>query len=121
MALLARETGIRTIAITSLAYVGKEASRHPCGKMLAELCDVVVDNGVPYGDAVIPVPGSKHKMAPVSTIASCGIANALVAETVGLLAERGIEPPVFQSANVDGGEAFNARALEKHRDRIHYL
>lgn len=121
MALLARETGIRTVAITSLAYVGKEASRHPCGKMLAELCDVVVDNCVPHGDAVVPVPGSKHKMSPVSTIASCAIANAIVAETVELLAKRGIEPPVFQSANVEGGEEFNARVLAKHRDRIHYL
>jgi uncharacterized phosphosugar-binding protein len=121
MALLARETGIRTVAITSLAYVGKEASRHPCGKMLADLCDVVVDNCVPHGDAVIPVPGSHHRMSPVSTIASCGIANAIVAETVGRLAARGIEPPVFQSANVEGGEAFNARLLEKHRGRIHYL
>ena len=121
MALLARETGIRTIAITSLAYVGKEASRHPCGKMLADLCDVVVDNCVPHGDTVMPVPGSHLRMAPVSTIASCAIANAMITATVELLAKRGIEPPVFQSANVEGGEAFNARLLEQHRDRIHYL
>ncbi len=121
MALLAREKGMTTVAITSRAYLGRETSRHPCGKMLAELCDVVVDNEVPYGDAVIPVPGSRHKMAPVSTIASCAIANALVVATVEALVKRGIEPPVFQSANIEGGDAFNARLLEQHRDRIHYL
>ena len=121
MALLARERGIKTIAITALSYVGKESSRHPCGKMLAELCDLVIDNAVPHGDAVVEVPGFAQKVAPVSTLTGCAIANALVAETVKLLVERGIEPPVFMSANITGGEAYNARLLEQNKGRIHYL
>jgi uncharacterized phosphosugar-binding protein len=121
MALLARERGIRTIAITALAYVGQEPSRHPCGKLLAEVCDVVVDNAVPHGDAVVTVPGFPEPVAPLSTLTGCAIANAMVAETVQRLVARGIEPPVFRSANVTGGEAHNARLLAQYRDRIHYL
>ncbi|MDW8344743.1 MAG: SIS domain-containing protein [Verrucomicrobiae bacterium] len=121
MALLARERGIRTIAITALSYRGREVSRHPCGKLLAELCDVVIDNAVPYGDAAVELPGLETRVGPLSSLAGVAIANALVAETVRLLWERGVEPPVFQSANVTGGEAHNARLLERYRERIHYL
>ncbi len=121
MALLARERGIRTVAITARSYLGKETSRHPCGKMLAELCDVVIDNAAPPGDAVVEIPGFAQKVAPISTITGCAIANALVAETVKSLVERGIEPPVFVSANTTGGDEYNQRLLAENRARIHYL
>lgn len=121
MALHARETGITTIGITSLAYRNQGSSRHATGQKLCDLCDLVIDNGVPYGDAVVDIPGHPQKVGPLSSLTGLAIANALVVETVNQLVERGIEPPVFCSANVDGGEAFNARLLEKHKHRIHYL
>ena len=121
MALLARERGIKTIVITALSNVGKLTSRHPSGKSLAELCDIVLDNHVPYGDAAVAIDNFPQKVAPLSTIAGCAIANALVAEVVALLVARGVPPPVFMSANLDGGEAYNARLLEQNRARIHYL
>lgn len=121
MAIAARETGLRTIGITSLAYVNTVASRHPSGKKLAELCDIVIDNGVPYGDAAVPVPGLAQKTGPLSSLTGIAIVNALVTEVVAQLAARGITPPVFMSANVDGGDAFNAAQLAANRHRIHYL
>jgi len=121
MALLARETGIKTIAITSLAYCDGVNSRHPSGKKLAELADVVIDNGAPYGDAVVEVPGFSQKIGPLSSVTGCALANAIVVETVELLVQRGVTPPVFMSANLDDGDAFNAEQLRLHRDRIHYL
>ena len=121
MALAAREKKITTIAITSLAYLAKDPSRHPSGKKLAELCDLVIDNVVPYGDAVVAIPGFPQKVAPLSSLTGIAIVNALLAETVTLLVQRGIEPPVFMSANLDGGEAYNARLLEQNKKRIHYL
>lgn len=45
----------------------------------------------------------------------------MVVRTVELLLEMGIEPPVFHSANVDGGEVFNQALLEKYKDQIHYM
>ncbi len=120
MALRAREKKIKTIAISALSYA-KVASRHPSGKKLPELCDLVIDNGVPYGDAAVEIAGFSQKVGPLSTVATCAIANALVAETVKQLVERGLEPPVFMSANVDGGDQYNARLLEQNKHRIHYL
>lgn len=121
MALEARRMGVKTIAITSLAYSTGVTSRHPSGKKLAELCDLVLDNGAPYGDAAVTIPGLAQKTGPLSSITSLAIANALVAETVRLLAEAGHTPPVFMSANLDGGDAFNAALLKQNRHRIHYL
>lgn len=121
MALLAREKGIQTIAITSLVTSDRVASRHPSGRELAELADVVIDNGSPYGDAAVGVPGFAQKVGPLSTVAGCAVANVIVVETVQILVTRGITPPVFMSANLDGGDDFNAEQLRIHRERIHYL
>jgi uncharacterized phosphosugar-binding protein len=121
MALTARERKIKIIGITSLAYSKGVTSRHPSGKKLPDLCDVVLDNGAPYGDAALPVEGFAEKVGPLSSVASCAIANAMVCEVVDKLVKRGIEPPVFRSANCDEGEAYNVRLLDKYRDRIHYL
>jgi uncharacterized phosphosugar-binding protein len=121
MALLARERGIQTIGITALAYTRGVSSRHPSGKKLAELCDIVIDNGAPYGDAAVDVPGFAHKVGPLSSVTGCAIVNALACETVKLLVARGITPPVFVSANTDPGDAHNAALLRQNRHRIHYL
>jgi len=121
MALLARERKIKTVAITSLAYTQGVSSRHPSGKKLAELCDVVIDNGAPYGDAIVEISGFAHKVGPLSSVTGCAIVNALACETVKLLVERGVTPPVFASANTDAGDAHNARLLAENRERIHYL
>lgn len=121
MALAARAKGVKTIAITALSYTDGVSSRHPSGKKLKDLCDLVLDNGAPYGDAAVEIPGFAQKVGPLSSVTGCALANALVAETVGRLVQQGYEPPVFMSANVDGGDAYNARLLERNRDRIHYL
>jgi len=120
MALCAREKNIKTVAITSLAYSRGVNSRHPSGKKLCDLCDFVIDNCAPYGDAAVQIPGFPQKVGPLSTIAGCAIANALVAEIVSILVEKGQTPPVFASANLDGGDAHNAKCLAENRYRIFY-
>lgn len=121
MAIAARERGLHTIGITALAYTRGVASRHPSGKKLADLCDLVIDNGAPYGDAAVSVPGFPQKTGPLSSLTAIAVVNAIVAETVAKLVARGITPPVFMSANLDGGDAFNAKLLQENRHRIHYL
>ena len=121
MALAARERRLKVIGITALAYTRAVASRHPSGKKLADLCDVVLDNGAPEGDAMVEVPGFPQKVGPISSVSGCALANALVCEVVARLVERGAKPPVFLSANLDGGDAHNARLLAENRHRIHYL
>ena len=121
MALAARERGMPIIGLTALAYSHGVQSRHPSGKKLLDLCDVVLDNCAPLGDAAVALPGLAQKIGPLSSLTGVAIVNALVAETVAKLLARGIEPPVFMSANLDGGDAWNARLLAANAHRIHYM
>lgn len=121
MAIAAREQGVQTIGITSLDYTNGVTSRHPSGKKLKDLCDVVIDNCAPYGDACVEITGFRQKVGPLSSITGIAICNAIVAETVAGLVRRGIRPPVFVSANLDEGDAYNARLLDENKHRIHYM
>jgi len=121
MALAAKARGIRTIGITALAYTRGVDSRHASGKKLADLCEVVIDNGAPYGDAAVAVPGFAQKVGSLSSLTGIAIVNALVSEVVARLAAAGATPPVFVSANVDGGDAHNAAQLRANAHRIHYM
>jgi uncharacterized phosphosugar-binding protein len=121
MAILAREKKIKTIAITALSYSDKVGSRHPSGKKLSDLCDIVIDNCVPYGDSAVEIKGFPQKVSPLSSVAGCAIVNAIAAEVVQMLVNRGVEPPVFLSANLDGGDEYNAKLLKENRNRIHYM
>lgn len=121
MALRAKEKHLKTAAITSIAYSKGVNSRHPSGKKLCDLCDFVIDNCTPVGDAAVQIPGFPQKVGPLSTIAGCAIANALVTETVAMLVARGLTPPVFVSANLDGGDEHNAKCMAENHYRIFYM
>ncbi len=121
MALAARERGLRIIGLTSVAYTRSVTSRHPSGRKLIDLCDRVLDNGAPAGDAAVAVEGFPQKIGPLSTVTGCAVANAVVVAAVEKMVARGMTPPVFISANLDGGDEHNARLLARHRDRIHYM
>ena len=56
---------------------------------------------------VIEIDGLPTRVAPTSTVMGAAVANALVAEVVERLVDRGIVPAVFTSANVAGGDAAN--------------
>ena len=121
MALAARERDMTVIGVTSLDYSRQVDSRHPSGQKLMDLCDVKIDNGAPHGDAAVSIEGLAQRVGPLSSVTGCAIVNALSAEIVARLAARNIRPPVFMSANLDGGDAWNARCLAENRHRIHYL
>ncbi len=121
MALAAREKGAKVIALTSLEYSSQVTSRHPSKCKLNDLAEVIIDNGAPYGDAVGEINGFKQKVGPVSTVGGCAALNAMIAETVQSLVNDGYTPPVFMSANLDGGDEFNARMLSENAERIYYM
>ena len=121
MALAANEKGLHIVALTSSEYSSRVPSRHPSGKKLSDLAEIVLDNGAPYGDAVGEIEGFPQRVGPVSTVGGCTCMNAVIAETVQLLVNAGYEPPVFMSANLDGGDEFNARKLKENASRIYYM
>jgi uncharacterized phosphosugar-binding protein len=76
------------------------AARHSSGKKLADLADVVIDNGAPPEDSIIKVDGWEEPVAASSTVTVLVISMALIAETTALLAKRGVHIPTFASPNV---------------------
>lgn len=121
MALAARERGIRTIGVTSVRYSASVPSRHPSGKRLMELCDVVIDNCAPPGDAAVAIEGMEQKTGPLSSVLGCAVVNAIACQAIADLVERGIEPPVYISANMPGGDEHNARLLAENAHRIYFM
>lgn len=121
MAQIAAERGVHVIGVTSREYAGSVTSRHPSGKKMHEFAEVVLDNKAPKGDAVLEAGGMPQKFTPVSGVTSIALLHSLVAATIEDLLARGITPPVFLAANVDGGQEYNARLLAQYKDRIFYL
>jgi uncharacterized phosphosugar-binding protein len=117
MALLARAAGHVVVAVTSLAHSTAVTARHPSGKRLFEIADVVIDNGSPYGDSVLDLPGGGTVCA-VSSIGNAVIAQLLVAQITARLIEDGVEPPIYLSANIAEGDAHNDRWEERYAGRI---
>ncbi len=121
LAVEAQKKGVTTIGLTSLAYSQSVSSRHPSGKNLYAYCDVVIDNHGTPGDGAVAIPGMEQKVGPTSTVIGAAILNTIVVETVKQLKERGMEnPPIFYSANLDGGDDLNRQLYEEYKDNIHY-
>lgn len=121
MAQLAKERGIKVIGVTSRKYTEAVSSRHPSGKKMYHFADIVLDNKVDVGDAMLEADGVPQKFCPASGVTSTAILHALVAATIEELLARGFTPPVFLAGNVDGGMEYNARMIEQYKDRIFYL
>ncbi|MCR5783653.1 MAG: SIS domain-containing protein [Clostridia bacterium] len=121
MANAARERGVRTICITNLAYSSSVSSRHPSGKRLFEVCDLVIDNKGEIGDTSVQIPGLPERIGPTSTVVGAAVINALVIDAVEKMVDDGFVPPVFLSANLDGGDEHNARIFEEYGENIFYM
>ncbi len=120
MALTARERGLRTIAITSLAHSRAFPSRHPSGKRLFELTDVVLDNcGVP-GDAVLDLPGLPRRIGPTSTIVGALLLNMVVVRAVEISITRRHTPDIYASSNADV-PGWNDALIAKYQPQIRHL
>ena len=121
MADAARGRGVRTVCITNLAYSSSVVSRHPSGRRLFESCDLVIDNKGEVGDASVSVPGLPERIGPTSTVVGAAIINAVVIDAVEKMVADGFVPPVFLSANLDGGDEHNAKIFEEYGDNIFYM
>lgn len=121
MAIKAKEMGVDTIGITNKSYTDQVTSRHSSGRKLFEVCDRYIDNCGDFEDSSTLVPGMKQKIAPTSSVIGCAIVNMLEIRTVEYLLDMQVEPPVFHSANVDGGMEFNRTLFDTYKDQIHYM
>jgi uncharacterized phosphosugar-binding protein len=111
-----KERGHPLVAITSMAHTTRVTSRHPSGLRLYELADVVLDNGAPYGDAVLKTGGTA--VCAISSITAALLAQMIVAEVVRSMLAAGEIPPVYLSANVPEGDAHNDALEARYAGRI---
>jgi uncharacterized phosphosugar-binding protein len=120
MAMSARARGVKVIGVTSVAYASETTPRHSSGTYLKDHCDIVLDSKIAIGDAELTLDTVPAPFAPASTVVTSALLQAAVATAAADLAERGIEPPMLRSGNVDGGLEWNARVFEEYGDRIFY-
>ncbi len=124
-ALEAKRRGLTVIGVTGKGTAEVlppgHPARHPSGKNLYEIADIFVNTYVPAGDAVVSIPGFPQKVAAVSTIANAFALQCIVATAVAILVERGVEPPVWMSANLPGGDEANRKYVEAYRDKVRFL
>ncbi|MGE0545818.1 MAG: sugar isomerase domain-containing protein [Kofleriaceae bacterium] len=122
MALELRARGVKIVAITNIAQSSETSSRHVSGKRLFELADLAIDTCVPRGDAAVQLPGLDTPMGPSSTVAGAAIMNSIIIEAASALLERGKQPPILPSANLDTTSEQTLRdRLGSYAARIRYL
>jgi uncharacterized phosphosugar-binding protein len=105
LALACRDYGVKTIGFTSMAYTQQVEAKHPSGKKLYEVVDVVIDNGAPFGDAAVSIPGFEFDLLPVSGVSMIVAGWMIWGRVMEKMAAAGNPPTVFMSVNRPGGEA----------------
>jgi len=118
----AKRRGAKIIAVSSSDWRKKlpmdHHIRHPSKKHVFEYADLCIDDENPFGDADFRVPGFSVPVAPTSTMVDAFIAHRMVMEAVAEMVRRGLEPPIFRSANLPGGDEFNAALVKRYKPRV---
>ncbi|HEX4298757.1 MAG TPA: SIS domain-containing protein [Devosia sp.] len=117
MALAAKARGHKLIAVTSLDHTMRVTPKHPSGKRLSEVADIVIDNLAPYGDSTLELEGGIG-VGAVSSITAAFIAQRITIGVAETMRRRGKTPPVYISANIPGGDEHNRALEDLYGDRI---
>jgi uncharacterized phosphosugar-binding protein len=104
MAAIAREAGLRVIAVTSVSQSQASPPRHSSGTRLLDHADVVLDLCTPPGDALCAVDGLDVPVGPGSTLAGVALVNEVKVRTAERLVAMGRMPAVLTAATVVGAE-----------------
>ena len=121
IALAAKEHGHGVIAVTSLDHTAQVTSKHPSGKRLSEVADVVIDNLAPYGDTALTLGGSPGRAVGVGAVSSMTAAFIAQLLTIGVserIAAAGAVPPIYLSSNIPAGDDHNHRLEDQYGDRL---
>lgn len=120
MALAVKAHGHPLIAVTSLAHTNAVTPKHPSGRRLSEIADVVIDNLAPYGDTTLGIAGPDGPIGvgAVSSLTGAFIAQLLTIAVAERLAAAGVTPPIYLSANIPGGDDHNNALEARYEGRI---
>lgn len=117
MAQIAKQNGLKVIAITSLEQSNRYPSRHHSGKKLFDFADLVLDNRVPSGDGILHIDG--NLTGAVSTISGVFLVNLIATEGMKIAAEAGVKLPIYFSQNIDGFS--NEELYARYEERVKHL
>ncbi|MBP9477508.1 MAG: SIS domain-containing protein [Sebaldella sp.] len=117
----ADKIGVKIIVITNIKYSKSVTSRHQNEKKLYEFGSIIIDNCGEIGDAAVKLDGLEQRVAPTSTVIGVMILNSIIVDVTEKLLEKGMDAPIFFSANRDGGREHNEKIFEKYKDLIHYM
>jgi uncharacterized phosphosugar-binding protein len=117
MAVAAKARGHKVIAVTSLEHTNRVQPKHPSGKRLSEIADVVIDNLAPFGDSTLELDGGIG-VGAVSSITAAFIAQRITIGVAAAIQKRGKTPPLYISANIPGGDEHNRKLEDLYGDRI---
>lgn len=121
LAEIIKEHGNKLIVVTALDVSKKSSSRHSNGKMLYEYADVVLDNHSIEGDAALSVAGLTTKVCGTSSFAATLLLQQTMYQAFKLMIKRDFVPPVYKSANIDGGMEYNLTIEKQYADRIFHI
>lgn len=118
-AVYAAKRGLTTVAVTSGASRRRPAE-DSTGRRLADVCDVMIDTGVPLEDALVTVDGWDRPVGGSSTVVACVVTHELVTRTATLLGARGQTLPTFVSPTVPGASlGSNDEVFAAHRSYLY--
>jgi len=117
LTLACHEIGVKVIGFTSLAYTARVQSQHPTGKKLVDVADVVIDNGAPFGDAAVQVPGIDVDVLPVSGVAMIVAGWMIFGRVMEKMAAAGNPPSVYMSINREEGPAYYEASKKRYQER----
>jgi uncharacterized phosphosugar-binding protein len=120
MVLAGQERGLKVIAVTNIAHSDAWSSRHPSGKKLADVADLVIDNCGVSGDACLGLPGMPSPVGPTSTVTGALIINLIIVQAIENTLVRGVAPEIYISSNSNGDD-HNEKLLQKYKSRIRHL
>lgn len=116
---IAKANNHKVIVITSVESSKNLKPRTLDNKHLYECGDIVIDNHVPHGDGIIET--KYGNTGAVSSIICSYIAQSLVLEIINLFIENNITPPIYMSANIEGGDEHNKKIYEEYKKRVKSL
>jgi len=114
----AKKVGCKVIAVTALEVSKEEKEKHPEKPRLFELADCVLDLHSCHGDAAFAVEGVPSKVCGTSSVMAALLLDSVMLEAIEIMVERGYQPPVLLSGNVEGGEEYGRKLMMQYMDRL---
>jgi len=121
VALKAKELGMKVIVFGSAAEAKGKTTRHPSGKTIFEIADIVVDSCVPVVDASVVLKNHQDKIGPVSTLSFVTLVWMTITTCAEILADRGVKLFIHPSHNVPGDTTAHERldaCLAEYKRRV---